>query len=106
MGKFLYVAEFHELGKPELSIPLGYFKSFKEAKEVTARLDTDKYAWTITERKYGKIDVMEDYRVAWSYDVMAGDILVKAGELFPAHGAKITCRIQNKAVSYVKMRPS
>lgn len=95
MKKMIYVLEFHEK-KSDHEIPLGYFKTFNEAKKVSSTIDTAKYTWSITERKLGKIDVMEDYRVAFSFDYMAGDILVKAGELFSVHGAKISCADMRK----------
>ena len=91
MKKMIYVLEFHEK-KSDHEIPLGYFKTFNEAKSVASTIDTAKYTWSITERKLGKIDVLEDYRIAFSFDHMVGDILVKAGQLFSVHGARVACR--------------
>ncbi len=90
MNKFIYVVEYFP-DKFERYIPVGYFKSFKDALAAAKRIDTSDCTWSITERKYGEIDPMEDYRIAFSFDYMAGDIPVKAGELFSVHGARITC---------------
>lgn len=92
MKKLLYVVDFWELGKPEKTVPYGYFKSFNKALEAAKRLDSKNYRWSITERQFGKIDVLEDYRIAFSFDHMVGDILVKAGQLFSVHGARVACR--------------
>jgi hypothetical protein len=89
--KKIYIAEFWELGQADKPVDYGYFKNFNEALKAVSDLG-EKYRWCITERELGKIDVLKDYRVAFSFDYNAGDILVKAGKLFSAHGARYSCR--------------
>ena len=89
--KKIYIAEFWELGQADKPVDYGYFKNFNEALKAVSKLEK-KYRWSITEREFGEIDVLKDYRIAFSFDYNAGDILVKAGKLFSAHGARYSCR--------------